>query len=180
LSVFLFLSLRIQINEMSFPEVVDLCSDDEVVHEEVNVVTQEPGSNSSTVHQKKNLTTDWAKKPRSMSHRTWEESPANRSANILNSVESNSAIQGQLGSATNGSALPSRLPPAPLCRQFWKAGNYDDAQAAKLQLQGGQNHLRVHPKFLHSNATSHKWAFGGRQNYLTSSLSSYYYLVNLH
>ncbi|MCL7040708.1 hypothetical protein MKW94_024277, partial [Papaver nudicaule] len=24
----------------------------------------------------------------------------------------------------------------------------------------GKNHLRVHPKFLHSNATSHKWAFG--------------------
>lgn len=22
-------------------------------------------------------------------------------------------------------------------------------------------HARVHPKFLHSNATSHKWAFGG-------------------
>lgn len=24
-----------------------------------------------------------------------------------------------------------------------------------------QNRLCVHPKFLHSNATSHKWAFGG-------------------
>lgn len=24
-----------------------------------------------------------------------------------------------------------------------------------------KNHLHVHPKFLHSNATSHKWAFGG-------------------
>jgi len=23
-------------------------------------------------------------------------------------------------------------------------------------------HARVHPKFLHSNATSHKWAFGGK------------------
>lgn len=22
-------------------------------------------------------------------------------------------------------------------------------------------HARIHPKFLHSNATSHKWAFGG-------------------
>ena len=28
-------------------------------------------------------------------------------------------------------------------------------------LTGRQNHLHVHPKFLHSNATSHKWAFGG-------------------
>lgn len=25
----------------------------------------------------------------------------------------------------------------------------------------GRNRLCVHPKFLHSNATSHKWAFGG-------------------
>lgn len=25
----------------------------------------------------------------------------------------------------------------------------------------GLEHVRVHPKFLHSNATSHKWALGG-------------------
>lgn len=25
----------------------------------------------------------------------------------------------------------------------------------------GSSHIRVHPKFLHSNATSHKWVFGG-------------------
>ena len=28
-------------------------------------------------------------------------------------------------------------------------------------LIGDLEHARVHPKFLHSNATSHKWAFGG-------------------
>lgn len=27
---------------------------------------------------------------------------------------------------------------------------------------GGIDHVRVHPKFLHSNATSHKWALGGK------------------
>ena len=27
---------------------------------------------------------------------------------------------------------------------------------------GGMDHVRVHPKFLHSNATSHKWALGGK------------------
>lgn len=27
---------------------------------------------------------------------------------------------------------------------------------------GDLEHARVHPKFLHSNATSHKWAFGGK------------------
>lgn len=28
-------------------------------------------------------------------------------------------------------------------------------------IAGHLEHARVHPKFLHSNATSHKWAFGG-------------------
>ncbi|XP_073036103.1 protein MICRORCHIDIA 6-like [Primulina eburnea] len=48
----------------------------------------------------------------------------------------------------------------PLCRQFWKAGNYDDRLTSEPSCQNGTSYLRVHPKFLHSNATSHKWAFG--------------------
>ena len=27
---------------------------------------------------------------------------------------------------------------------------------------GGMDHVRVHPKFLHSNATVHKWVLGGK------------------
>ncbi|KAL6909770.1 hypothetical protein ACP4OV_001429 [Aristida adscensionis] len=54
------------------------------------------------------------------------------------------------------------FPPAPtaarLPRQFWKAGEY--SIAAQAANNNGRNRLRVHPKFLHSNATSHKWAFG--------------------
>ncbi|CAA6661224.1 unnamed protein product [Spirodela intermedia] len=49
---------------------------------------------------------------------------------------------------------------APQCRQFWKAGDYEVGKASKASSQDGNNYLRVHPKFLHSNATSHKWAFG--------------------
>ncbi|KAL5699776.1 ATPase morc2 [Ranunculus cassubicifolius] len=48
-------------------------------------------------------------------------------------------------------------------RSFWKAGGYvddDDAFAKSIDQQGELEHARVHPKFLHSNATSHKWAFG--------------------
>jgi hypothetical protein len=30
-----------------------------------------------------------------------------------------------------------------------------------LLSDSGMEHVRVHPKFLHSNATSHKWALGG-------------------
>ncbi|CAI0627410.1 unnamed protein product [Linum tenue] len=49
------------------------------------------------------------------------------------------------------------------CRQFWRAGDYDDANGivpAAHSSGVGLDHVRVHPKFLHSNATSHKWALG--------------------
>ncbi|KAI3761372.1 hypothetical protein L1987_51786 [Smallanthus sonchifolius] len=49
---------------------------------------------------------------------------------------------------------------APLCRQFWKAGAYNDDLAPKSTTKLGSSYLHIHPKFLHSNATSHKWAFG--------------------
>ncbi|PWA76152.1 Histidine kinase-like ATPase, ATP-binding domain-containing protein [Artemisia annua] len=48
----------------------------------------------------------------------------------------------------------------PLCRQFWKAGTYDVESTPVSKTQVGSNYLHIHPKFLHSNATSHKWAFG--------------------
>lgn len=35
-----------------------------------------------------------------------------------------------------------------------------------MRIAGSLEHARVHPKFLHSNATSHKWAFGGKVLYL--------------
>ncbi|PHT97395.1 hypothetical protein BC332_33683 [Capsicum chinense] len=54
----------------------------------------------------------------------------------------------------------SQICPAPLSRQFWKAGNYDEGRATKSTLKKGSSFLHIHPKFLHSNATSHKWAFG--------------------
>ncbi|XP_044956849.1 protein MICRORCHIDIA 6-like isoform X2 [Hordeum vulgare subsp. vulgare] len=47
---------------------------------------------------------------------------------------------------------------APFPRQFWKAGEYK--VAARASINSGQNCLRINPKFLHSNATSHKWVFG--------------------
>lgn len=51
------------------------------------------------------------------------------------------------------------------CRSFWRAGNYDVNSSLVPSLQdtlesSDFDRARVHPKFLHSNATSHKWAFG--------------------
>lgn len=45
-------------------------------------------------------------------------------------------------------------------RSFWKAGNFEVGRIKSTAIHGELEHARVHPKFLHSNATSHKWAFG--------------------
>ncbi|KAK3154085.1 hypothetical protein QOZ80_2BG0185780 [Eleusine coracana subsp. coracana] len=58
-------------------------------------------------------------------------------------------------------------------RQFWKAGDYDGRPLGNEVVQhsdSGMDHIRVHPKFLHSNATSHKWALGALAELLDNSL----------
>ncbi|XP_061999825.1 protein MICRORCHIDIA 2-like isoform X1 [Rosa rugosa] len=71
----------------------------------------------------------------------------------------------------NAAATPNitkKIPPAAAVgqqtltsRSFWKAGDYVVGPSKRPSLAKGQlEHARVHPKFLHSNATSHKWAFG--------------------
>ncbi|KAJ6845997.1 protein MICRORCHIDIA 4-like [Iris pallida] len=58
-------------------------------------------------------------------------------------------------------------------KQFWKAGDYDrDPVVDPLPstVAAGMDHVRVHPKFLHSNATSHKWALGAFAELLDNSL----------
>ncbi|XP_050376689.1 protein MICRORCHIDIA 7 [Argentina anserina] len=58
------------------------------------------------------------------------------------------------------------------CKQFWKAGEFEavpcggDTDSAAV----GMDHVRIHPKFLHSNATSHKWALGAFAELLDNAL----------
>ncbi|OMO56951.1 hypothetical protein CCACVL1_26096 [Corchorus capsularis] len=67
---------------------------------------------------------------------------------------------------SSGAITPSEPPVPPLdetleSRSFWKAGNYAVGPTCRPSaFEGSLEHARVHPKFLHSNATSHKWAFG--------------------
>ncbi|XP_062115867.1 protein MICRORCHIDIA 7-like isoform X2 [Humulus lupulus] len=57
------------------------------------------------------------------------------------------------------------------CKQFWKAGDYEFAPSSDwTSSAGGMDHVRVHPKFLHSNATSHKWALGAFAELLDNAL----------
>uniref|UniRef100_A0A0E0G6F7 Morc S5 domain-containing protein n=1 Tax=Oryza nivara TaxID=4536 RepID=A0A0E0G6F7_ORYNI len=75
------------------------------------------------------------------------------------------------------SAPPPPPPPPPrgrrVTRQFWNAGDYDgkpDLLGGDPSLRSGMDHIRVHPRFLHSNATSHKWALGAFAELLDNSL----------
>eukprot|EP00250_Pteridium_aquilinum_P001498 c11694_g1_i1 orf=195-4103(+) len=45
-------------------------------------------------------------------------------------------------------------------RQFWKSGDFKASYDGATFATAGMDHARVHPKFLHSNATSHKWVLG--------------------
>lgn len=60
--------------------------------------------------------------------------------------------------------------PSKVFRQFWKAGDYESDKAEHKAKSGGMDHVRVHPKFLHSNATSHKWALGAVAELLDNAL----------
>ncbi|KAL5717391.1 hypothetical protein ACHQM5_010398 [Ranunculus cassubicifolius] len=63
-------------------------------------------------------------------------------------------------------------------KQFWKAGDYEDSSplaSASVSTTVGMDHVRVHPKFLHSNATSHKWALGAFAELLDNALDEVFY-----
>ncbi|WOG96423.1 hypothetical protein DCAR_0415758 [Daucus carota subsp. sativus] len=82
--------------------------------------------------------------------------------NLLSSAENNVCYTNQ-GSAQVAETRPCQLSSswaAPICRQFWKAGNYGNEQRAKTTMKNGNSRMHIHPEFLHSNATSHKWIFG--------------------
>ncbi|XP_031102892.1 protein MICRORCHIDIA 6-like isoform X1 [Ipomoea triloba] len=88
-------------------------------------------------------------------------SEGNGSSNALTTTQNSTRILNQERCSIGGSSLTSsQICPPPLCRQFWKAGNYDDGFSSKPTHKNDTSYLGIHPKFLHSNATSHKWAFG--------------------
>lgn len=60
-----------------------------------------------------------------------------------------------------------------ISRQFWQAGEFlpelDQAPTLRSD-KSGLDHARLHPRFLHSNATSHKWALGALVELLDNSM----------
>ena len=56
------------------------------------------------------------------------------------------------------------------CKQFWHAGDYDTAADDPNRVNADTlDRARTHPKFLHSNATSHKWPLGAIAELLDNS-----------
>ncbi|XP_021891957.1 protein MICRORCHIDIA 6 isoform X1 [Carica papaya] len=109
------------------------------------------------------------------SKNTGEEYGKNRTSIAPSTRGSNLNMLDKGGSPTSESSLTSSpvVGPAPLCRQFWNAGNYklfQDQSKKFSYLKRGSSYLHVHPMFLHSNATSHKWVFGAFAELLDNAI----------
>ncbi|KAJ1439078.1 hypothetical protein SESBI_02859 [Sesbania bispinosa] len=140
---------------MSAKEIVDLSSDDEGG----NVG---PGAVSTAKQQNQIHKGQLTRHQRSQSHSTGKVSEVNISSSSQNTCHSYSGVleRGFFPVDDTGLSYSSPSCVTPLCRTFWKAGNYDNGLGSKVRIQNVENHLYVHPMFLHSNATSHTWAFG--------------------
>ncbi|CAN6456012.1 unnamed protein product [Victoria cruziana] len=144
---------------MSFPEPVDLTSDDDTERVDEKAVISEtikvPGADQLS----------GAYSSEFLNQRTTEvhvRKLASSGEIVLGALEKNHLPQEHARPELDEHGKTS-LPPGfswPTCRQFWKAGNYHAGKSCDLKIADGGNHMRVHPKFLHSNATSHKWALG--------------------
>lgn len=70
-----------------------------------------------------------------------QKTEENRSLIALTTGQSNSIVleHGKSPLDDSGISFASTICPAPLCRQFWKAGNYDDGLNSKTTLQSMQS-----------------------------------------
>lgn len=76
---------------------------------------------------------------------TRQESEENRSPNACITGCSNSSVLDQCGSPLDESSHQSgpSLCPAPICRQFWKAGNYEIVQRERYKTANQSNKLSI-------------------------------------
>ncbi|KAL2321807.1 hypothetical protein Fmac_026186 [Flemingia macrophylla] len=130
---------------MAAIEIVDLGSDDE---------GENVGSKAASSAKKH----DAAKhqRPQTQSHYSTEQVSDKRSRS-QSTYHNYSGVMDQGQLHVQGALFSSPS----FSRSSWKAGNHDSALESKVTtFQNGKNYLHVHPLFLHSNATSHKWVFG--------------------
>ncbi|GLT77527.1 hypothetical protein SLA2020_491000 [Shorea laevis] len=159
---------------MNCADIVNLCSDDELGEVDVKPVKVEPRFVGGSVKQKQHQKAQAADLHDSNIQPRTQESEENRSSNALSTGHSSNSVLEQglspVGMDDTVVSSVATLSPAPICRQFWRAGDYDGGLSSKVTLQNSKNHLQVHPMFLHSNATSHKWAFGAVAELLDNAI----------
>lgn len=120
--------------KMTSIDIVDLSSDDECGELHLKAVKSEPPVVGNRIQQEESK---FQQKLQSETQFKRQESEENRSSNVLSTGQSCSSILDQGHSPVDDSSLSSTSPtcPAPLCRQFWKAGNYNDGLGSKVSLQ---------------------------------------------
>ena len=122
---------------MSSTNIVDLCSDGEFGGVDVKAVKLELVLARATMQQKEYQKANLLRHQKSNTNSKRQESEENRSLNCSSTRQSNPSILDQQLSPIDDTSLSSASPicSAPVCRQFWKAGNYDEGLASKSTLQ---------------------------------------------
>lgn len=124
---------------MSSADIIDLCSDDDGNGEvDVKAVKLEPDLVVRLTEQNIYNKTDLDQHNKSQTHYRRQESEENRSSSALSTGQSGiSVLDREQSPLVDDGSLCSTLPicSAPLCRQFWKAGNYIDVPTPMSALQ---------------------------------------------
>lgn len=123
--------------KMYFPDLSDLCVDSGLGQVEMKPVRFEPpGFGGSVMGQVQNCSVQQLQKSKFLYER--EEQEEERSLNAPSSGRSGTSMvdQGQSPLDDTGLSSTSHLCPAPICRQFWKAGNYSERAKTKVSIQG--------------------------------------------
>ncbi|GKV36418.1 hypothetical protein SLEP1_g44556 [Rubroshorea leprosula] len=158
---------------MNRADIVDLSSDDDLGEVDVKPVIVEPSIIGGIVKQKHHQKAQAPKLDRPRA----QESEENRSSIAFSAGNSSNSVLEQGHSPVDDTVVSSvaTLSPAPVCRQFWKAGKYDGVLGSKVTLQndgGGMDTdaMRLCMSFGFSNRKS-KSAIGQYGNgFKTSSM----------
>lgn len=115
-------------------------------------------------------TKDSAKRDLAIENRQVQDNGACKQAMKMATDQSHSTTATFLGASSFTGNPETIIQEKLMSRRFWKAGDYEVHASSSTIMPNGMDHVRVHPKFLHSNATSHKWALGAIAELLDNAI----------
>lgn len=114
---------------------VSLTTDDELGRVDLKRVKLEQGLVGSRI-QKEHQRSQLADHQKSRVGVRAQDSEDNRSSNALSTSQSSTSVLEQVQSPVDDTGVSSSsICPAPLCRQFWKAGDYSDGLSTSVSFQ---------------------------------------------